>query len=154
MGSPGRVSIIIAFAAIYLIWGSTYLGILFAIQSIPPFLMAGSRFFLCGIIMYAIARLTGSPRPPSVTWKSAFIVGACLLLCGNGGVTISEQWVPSGLASLLVATVPIYIAFLGWISGIAPRPIMIVWLGLIGGFVGVGILIGPALTSLSSGSMS
>src|SRR4029077_14858079 len=84
--------------------------------------------------------------------RSAFIVGGCLLLFGNGGVSISEQWVPSGLASLLVATVPIYIALLGWLTGIAPRPTPIVWLGLIGGFVGVGILVGPALTNLFSAS--
>jgi drug/metabolite transporter (DMT)-like permease len=152
MPQPKRITVIIAFAAIYLIWGSTYLGILFAIRSIPPFLMAGSRFFISGLIMYAIARLSGTPRPTPVTWRSAFIIGGCLLLCGNGGVTISEQWVPSGLASLLVATVPIYMTLLSWLSGIAPRPTPIVWLGLIGGFIGVGILVGPALTNLSIGS--
>lgn len=149
---PRRLPIIFAFAAIYLIWGSTYLGILFAIQSIPPFLMAGSRFLISGLIMYAIARLAGAPRPTPITWRSSLIVGGCLLLCGNGGVTISEQWVPSGLASLLVATVPIYMTLLGWLSGIAPRPTRIVWLGLIGGFVGVAILIGPALTTVSGPS--
>ena len=148
---PKRLPIILAFAAIYLIWGSTYLGILFAIQSIPPFLMAGSRFFISGLIMYTVARLGGAPGPTPITWKSAFIVGGCLLLCGNGGVTIAEQWVPSSLASLLVATVPIYMALLGWLTGIAPRPSLTVWIGLIGGFVGVGILVGPALTNLSSG---
>ncbi|HEY4284133.1 MAG TPA: EamA family transporter, partial [Chthoniobacterales bacterium] len=99
-----------------------------------------------------IARLGGTPKPTPITWKSAFIIGACLLLCGNGGVSISEQWVPSGLASLLVATVPIYMALLGWLTGITPRPSLIVWLGLMGGFVGVGILVGPALTNLSPGS--
>src|SRR3954462_7487463 len=142
MGTPKRVWIIIAFAAIYIIWGSTYLGILFAIQSIPPFLMAGSRFFVSGVIMYGIARLTGSPPPDLITWRSAFIVGACLLLCGNGGVTIAEQWVPSGLASLLVATVPIDIALLAWISGASPRPRPLVFVGLAGGFVGIAILVG------------
>jgi drug/metabolite transporter (DMT)-like permease len=152
MAQPKRLSIIAAFAAIYVIWGSTYLAILFAIRSVPPFLMAGSRFFISGVIMYAIARLSGAAPPMSITWRSAFIVGACLLLCGNGAVSISEQWVPSGLASLLVATVPIYIALLGWFYGIGPRPSRVVWFGLIGGFVGVGVLVGPALTSLSSAS--
>ncbi|HJT82220.1 MAG TPA: EamA family transporter, partial [Chthoniobacterales bacterium] len=80
MPAPKRLTVILAFAAIYLIWGSTYLGILFAIQSIPPFLMAGSRFFISGVIMYAIARLGGSPKPAPVTWRSALIIGACLLL--------------------------------------------------------------------------
>src|SRR3954469_10375895 len=152
MPAPKKVTVILAFAAIYLIWGSTYLGILLAIQSIPPFLMAGSRFIISGVIMYAIARVTGAPPATPVTWKSAVIVGGCLLLCGNGSVTISEQWVPSGLASLLVATVPIYIALLGWLLGTAPRPTPIVWLGLIGGFIGVGVLVGPALTTMKGHS--
>ena len=150
MPAPRRLTIILAFAAIYLIWGSTYLGILLAIQSVPPFLMAGSRFLISGFIMYAIARLGGAAKPEGATWRTSLIVGGCLLFCGNGGVTIAEQWVPSGLASLLVASVPIYMTVLGWLSGIAPRPTPAVWLGLIGGFIGVGFLVGPALTNTSS----
>lgn len=100
--------------------------------------------------MYAIARLRGAPKPEPETWRSALIVGAALLLCGNGGVTVSEKWVPTGLAALLVATVPIYIALLSWITGSAPRPTPIVWLGLLGGFFGVGILVGPAFTISSA----
>jgi len=76
MPRPSKFLILSAFAALYLIWGSTYLGILFAIQSIPPFLMAGVRFFLAGIIMYAIARLQGAPKPDPATWRDAIIVGA------------------------------------------------------------------------------
>src|ERR1700736_1612752 len=147
MAEPKRIWIIVAFAALYIIWGSTYLGILFAIQSIPPFLMAGVRFFTAGVIMYAIARWSGAAKPERSTWKSAAIIGGCLLLGGNGGVTISEKWVPTGLAALLVATVPIYIALLGWLSGTASRPTPMVWLGLIGGFFGGGVLFGPAFTT-------
>ena len=146
---PKKIALIAAFAALYLIWGSTYLGILFAIQSIPPFLMAGVRFFLAGIIMFAIARFQGAPKPDPATWRDALIVGACLLLFGNGGVTIAEKWVPTGLAALLVATVPIYIALLGWITGTAPRPTPMVWLGLIVGFIGVGLLVQSAFTNSS-----
>ena len=146
MAAPKRISIVLAFAAVYIIWGSTYLGILLAIRSIPPFLMAGARFLLAGIIMYTIARIQGVPRPEASSWKSAAIVGACLLLGGNGGVTIAEKWVPTGLAALLVAVVPIYMTLLGWLSNIGPRPTPIVWLGLIGGFIGVGVLVGPAFT--------
>jgi drug/metabolite transporter (DMT)-like permease len=149
MAAPKKLWIIVAFAALYLIWGSTYLGILFAIQSIPPFLMAGARFFLAGAIMYALARFQGAPKPEAATWRSSLIIGACLLLGGNGGVTVSEKWVPTGLASLLVATVPIDIALLGWLTGSAPRPTPTAWLGLIGGFIGVGVLVGPAFTSSS-----
>jgi drug/metabolite transporter (DMT)-like permease len=150
MAAPRKIWVVVAFAALYVIWGSTYLGILFAIRSIPPFLMAGARFFLAGVIMYAIARWQGGPRPTAGSWKSSLIVGACLLLGGNGGVTVSEKWVPTGLAALLVATVPIYIALLGWITGTAPRPTTAVWLGLIGGFIGVGILAAPAFATDST----
>ncbi len=145
-------TIIIAFAALYLIWGSTYLGIFFAIQSIPPFLMAGTRFLLAGFIMYAVALWRSEPNPEAATWKTALIVGGCLLVCGNGGVTIAEKWVPTGLAALLVATVPIYIALLGWLTGAAPRPTALVGLGLIGGFIGVGVLVGPAFAAPSNGA--
>jgi drug/metabolite transporter (DMT)-like permease len=145
MAGPRKIQIIAAFAALYLIWGSTYLGILFAIQSIPPFLMAGSRFLIAGLIMFAIARTQGPLRSTSAEWRTSLIVGACLLLGGNGGVTLSEKFIESGLASLIVATVPIYITLLGWLFGMAPRPAPIVWLGLAGGFLGVAILMGPAL---------
>ena len=140
-----KLVIIIAFAALYIIWGSTYLGIRFAIETIPPFLMAGIRYFLAGVIMYAVTRIGGGERPSAADWKTSFIVGACLLLGGNGGVTISEQYISSGLAALIVATVPIYMVILGWAMNMTPRPRPLVWLGLAGGFLGVGILVGPAL---------
>jgi len=142
---PKKLAILSAFAALYLIWGSTYLGIRFAIETIPPLLMAGTRFLLAGFILYAIARGQGAPKGSLANWRTALIIGACLLLGGNGGVTLAEQYVSSGLASVMVATVPIYIALLAWWSGIAPKPAPIVWLGLAGGFAGVAILLGPAL---------
>lgn len=145
MPVPKRFLVSAAFAALYLIWGSTYLGILFAIQSIPPFLMAGARFFIAGLIMFAIARTQGSLRSTWAEWRASLIVGACLLLGGNGGVTLSEKYIASGLASVIVATVPIYIALLSWLSGMTPRPKPIVWAGLVGGFAGVAILLGPTL---------
>jgi drug/metabolite transporter (DMT)-like permease len=145
MPRPSNLAIFSAFAALYLIWGSTYLGILFAIQTIPPLLMAGARFLLAGVILYAIARWRGAPKASLANWRTALIIGGCLLLGGNGGVTLAEQYVSSGLASVIVATVPIYIALLAWWSGIAPAPTPIVWLGLAGGFAGVAILLAPAL---------
>src|SRR5437879_9485282 len=152
MAEPRKMQIVSAFAALYLIWGSTYLGILFAIQSIPPFLMAGARFFFAGLIMFAIARTQGSLRSTWAEWRSSLIVGACLLLGGNGGVTISEKFIETGLASLIVATVPIYIILLGWLFGMTSRPGGIVWLGLAGGFLGVGVLLGPALRFSGGGN--
>src|SRR5213594_1168227 len=151
MAAPKKIWVIVAFTALYLIWGSTYLGILFAIQSVPPFLMASARFLLAGLIMFAIARTQGPLRSTSAEWRTALIVGACLLLGGNGGVTLSEKFIESGLASLIVATVPIYITLLGWLSGMTPRPTPIVWVGLAGGFLGVAILLGPALRFSGSG---
>jgi len=151
---PRKFALIGAFAALYLIWGSTYLGIRFAIESIPPLLMAGTRFFSAGIIIYGITRSQGAPKPTFAEWRTSFIVGTCLLFFGNGSVTVAEQWVPTGLASLLVATVPIDIALLGWISGASSRPRPLVFLGLAGGFVGIAILVGPALTAHPAGGSS
>jgi drug/metabolite transporter (DMT)-like permease len=151
MAAPIKARIVIAFAALYLVWGSTYLGIRFAIETIPPFVMAGMRFLLAGVIMYAIARWQGTYKSSWANWRTSLIIGACLLLAGNGGVTISEKYIDSGLAALIVAIVPIYIVILSWATGMAPRPAPVVWLGLIGGFIGVGILLGPAL-HLSSNS--
>src|SRR6266478_6352111 len=145
MAAPTKIRILIAFAALYLVWGSTYLGIRFAIESIPPFLMAGTRFLLAGMIMFAIAWSKGAYKSSWANWRVSLAVGACLLLAGNGGVTIAEKYIDSGLAALIVAIVPIYIVLLGWMTGMAPKPTPIMWLALVGGFVGVGILFGPAL---------
>ena len=143
---PPKLAILAAFAALYIIWGSTYLGILFAIESIPPLLMAGTRYLTAGVIMYAIARIQGAPRSGWADWRTAAIVGACLLLGGNGGVTVAEQFIESGLAAVVVATVPIYMALLGWLSGSAARPSKMIWIGLAGGFCGVGVLLAPSLS--------
>src|SRR5438874_3998917 len=145
MPAPTKIRIVIAFAALYLIWGSTYLGIRFAIETIPPFLMAGTRFLLAGLIMYGIAWSQGIGKSSWANWRTSLIIGACLLLGGNGGVTISEKYIDSGLAAVIVAIVPIYIVVLGWATGTAARPTPIVWLGLAGGLVGVGLLLAPSL---------
>ena len=145
MSAPKRSVVIIAFAALYLIWGSTYLGIRFSIETIPPFLMAGARFVLAGMIMYAVAWSQGIGESNWRNWRTSVIIGACLLLGGNGGVTISEKYIESGLAALIVAIVPIYIVLLGWLTGMAPRPTPVMWMGLAGGFLGVGTLFGSGL---------
>jgi drug/metabolite transporter (DMT)-like permease len=145
MPAPKKTVVIIAFAALYLIWGSTYLGIRFSIETIPPFLMAGARFVLAGTIMYGIAWSQGIGESNWRNWRTSLIIGACLLLGGNGGVTISEKYIDSGLAALIVAIVPIYIVLLGWLTGMARRPTAVMWMGLAGGFLGVGTLFGPGL---------
>src|SRR2546430_17565579 len=99
MREPSRLALIAGFAAVYLIWGSTYLGIFFSIQSIPPFLMAGARFLSAGIIIYVSARISGAPPPTSVAWRSAFIIGGRLPSFGNGGGGISHKCVATLPAS-------------------------------------------------------
>src|SRR5947208_16249748 len=99
--------------------------------------MAGMRFLLAGVIMYVIAWSQGSHKSSWANWRTSLIIGACLLLAGNGGVTISEEYIDSGLAALIVAIVPIYIVLLGWLTGVAPRSSSFVWLALMGGCIGV-----------------
>src|SRR3954447_2280729 len=126
MAQPGRLLILAAFAALYLIWGSTYLAILFAIGTIPPLLMAGARLLLARSILFGLARWRGAPSGSFANWRTALIIGGCLSLGGNGGVTLAEQYVSSGLASVVVAMVPIFIALFAWWAGVAPRPTPIV----------------------------
>lgn len=137
-----QVRILIAFALVYLIWGSTYLAIRFAIQTIPPFLMTGARYLLAGSILFIWQRARGEPAPTLRQWKSAAIVGACLLFIGNGGLVWGEQQVPSGIAALLLATVPLWMALFEWLRR-AVRPNAGVAVGLLVGFIGIVLLIGP-----------
>ena len=104
-----------AFAAVYIIWGSTYLAIRYAVDSMPPFLMAGVHFLIAGAILYTFMVSRGTPAPKRSHWRSTLIIGALLLLAGNGGVVWAEQRVPSGIASLMVAIVPLWIVLIDWL---------------------------------------
>ena len=138
----GQAAILAAFAAVYLFWGSTFLAISFAIDSIPPFLMAGTRFMAAGAILYVWARRRGASRPQSIHWRTAFITGGLMLLGGNGIIGWAEQYVSSGMAGLLVATVPMWAVFIGSVLQ-RERPSLAVMAGLGLGLLGVGLLIGP-----------
>lgn len=138
---PSRGKIILAFAAVYIIWGSTYLGIRYAIETLPGFLMAGTRFFIAGAILFTWAKLHGDPSGSLAQWRRAFVIGALLLLCGNGGVTWAEKYIASGLAGLLVATEPLWVVVLNW-GATHKRPDAKVLLGVMIGLVGVGLLVG------------
>lgn len=140
---PPRIYIILAFAAVYLIWGSTYLAIRFSIQSFPPFLMSGIRYFVAGSIMYLIARFSGVSAPSREHWRSAVIIGALLLLMGNGLIAWAEEKVPSGMTALMVATVPLWFVLLYWLFFNGPKPTLRIIAGLVLGFGGIFILIGP-----------
>jgi len=139
---PHRLKLVLAFAAVYLIWGSTYLAIRMAIETLPPFLMAGVRFVVAGVLLYAWARWRGAPSPGRTNWLAAGAVGGLMLLGGNGGVVWAEQRVPSGLTAVLIATVPLWIAILEWARGDA-RPSGRVAGGLIMGMAGIALLVGP-----------
>ncbi len=140
---PVRALVVAAFGAVYLFWGSTYLGIRLAIESMPPLLMAGTRSLVAGAVLYGLMRgVRREPAAPAGGWRKALIIGGGLLLVGNGGVTLAEQYVPTGLASLLIATVPLWLAVLGWLTGVSARPRPLVWVGFALGLVGVYVLAG------------
>jgi len=138
-----RWLVLTAFGLVYVLWGSTYLGIRIAIETIPPFLMAGVRFLVAGAILYAFARVRGAPRPERAHWRSAFVLGALLLVLSNGGVTWAEQTVPSGITSLLVCTAPLWMVTLDWLFFGGHRPTLAMTIGLVIGLTGVVVLIGP-----------
>jgi drug/metabolite transporter (DMT)-like permease len=138
-----RAQIIAAFASIYVIWGSTYLAIRYAIETIPPFLMGGARFLVSGALLYIWARYRGAPRPTRLHWRNAIIAGAFLLLGGNGAVIWAEQFVPSGLTALLVSILPFWLVIIEWVRPPRRRPSGAVLAGLVLGFIGIIVLIGP-----------
>ncbi|HEV7785112.1 MAG TPA: drug/metabolite exporter YedA [Thermoanaerobaculia bacterium] len=151
-GTPraSMLHITIALGAVYLIWGSTYLAIRFAIETIPPFLMAGTRYLTAGILIYGWSRLRGAPRPTLIQWRSALILGAFLLLVGNGAVVWAEQHVDSGLAALLISTEPLWIVILVWLRTGRKRPDWRVVAGLVMGFVGLMLLVRPGSGSVNA----
>lgn len=139
-----RTRLLLAFGAIYLIWGSTYLAIAFAIQSMPPFLMAAGRFLLAGGALYLWARLRGVPRPRPAQWGWAVLLGGLFFLVGNGAVVYVEQRLPSGLTALIVAMVSVWTALLEWIRPGGARPSGMVLSGIVLGFLGVALLVLPS----------
>jgi drug/metabolite transporter (DMT)-like permease len=138
-----RAQIIAAFASIYIIWGSTYLAIHYAIETIPPFLMGGVRFLVSGALLYIWARYRGAPKPTRLHWRNAIIAGAFLLLGGNGAVIWAEQFVPSGLTALLVSILPFWLVIIEWVRPPRKRPSGAVLGGLLLGFIGIIVLVGP-----------
>ena len=138
-----RAEVVLAFAAVYVLWGSTYLAIRIGVETIPPFLMAGLRHLTAGVLLYAWMRhVRGTPRPEPRNWRSAALVGGLLLLGGNGLVTWAEQRVPSGLAALIVASVPLWMTALD--AGLRrERPHGVVLAGLAMGLAGIAFLAAP-----------
>lgn len=142
MSDAPRSRIALAFAAVYLLWGSTYLFIKYAVASIPPLGMAGVRFLLAGLILYAYGRARGQRPPRDVHWRSAALVGT-MLMVSNAAVAWSVQYIPSGVASLLVAITPCWMVLFDWRGQRERRPGIGVAIGLLAGLGGIVILVGP-----------
>jgi len=139
-----RARLLVAFAAVYIVWGSTYLAIRFAVETLPPLLMAGARFTIAGLLLLAWSRIVQhAERPSRSDWRTGLMSGALLLLGGNGAVVWAETRVPSGIAALLVAVVPLWMVLLDWLRPGGRRPAAPVFVGLALGLVGLGLLVGP-----------
>ncbi len=137
------ILLVAAFAAVYIFWGSTYLAIKYAIETLPPFIMAGSRFLIAGSILYVWARFSADYEKPTFAhWRTSLIVGTLLLLGGNGCVVIAEHYISSSLAALLIAVEPFWIVLLSWLLLGGNRPNWKVAFGIIIGFAGVYLLVG------------
>lgn len=140
--APSRAKVAAAFAIVYVIWGSTYLAILYAIETLPPMLMAAARFFLAGGILFAWARSRGVPLPTRRQWLACAVAGLLMLMMGNGAVVWAETRIPSGVAALIVAAVPCWMVLLEWLRG-GEKPTGQVVAGLALGVVGLVLLVGP-----------
>jgi drug/metabolite transporter (DMT)-like permease len=132
-----------AMLAVYIAWGSTYLAIRFAVETMPPWLMAGARFLIAGTVLFVFRRLSGDPLPRRIEVRSAGIVGLFLLLGGNGAVVWAEQTVPSGVAALMVSSSPLWMLLLEALRPEGQRPSVRALLGIFLGFVGVMLLLWP-----------
>lgn len=139
-----KTKIWIALIALYIVWGSTYLAIRFAVETIPPFLHAGLRFLISGLILVIWRRAAGDEMPTRIQWRSLAIIGTLLLLGGNGLVSFAEQRIASGVAALIVGTVPLWLVM---IEALRPGGVKPTWqaiVGLIVGFGGIYLLVGPS----------
>lgn len=140
---PSTAAFVIAFAIIYLVWGSTYLGMRVAIETMPPFIMAATRFTLAGAILLMIVRMKGAPRPTAGQWRDNILAGTFLLLGGNGMVAWSEQYLSSGIAALLLGASPVFMVLAEWAWPGGQRPTLPIFAGLTLGFAGVAWLAAP-----------
>src|SRR5258708_27625809 len=116
--------VLMAFAAVYVVWGSTYLAIRIGIESFPPLILAGLRHITVGLFLYPILRRKTGIGPTAANWRAAIVTGALLLVIGNGGLSWAERTVPSGIASLLVASVSLWLVIVDWLrpGGVEPVP--------------------------------
>jgi drug/metabolite transporter (DMT)-like permease len=143
MNAPSRTAFITAFATIYLVWGSTYLGIRVAVETLPPFLMAGARFLVAGGVLTGWLAVTRGFRATARQWRDHAVIGTFLLLGGNGLVAWAEQFIPSGLTALLIGSQPLIMVLTEWAWRGGHRPSAVTGVGLLLGFAGVAWLAAP-----------
>ncbi len=150
--TPAKAALIAGFVTIYLLWGSTYLGIKIAVETLPPFLMASARFLIAGLLVAGWIAWTGSFKATRRQWFDNSIIGALLLLGGNGMVSWSEQKIPSGIATLVVSLGPLFIVLLDWAvfafsrdKSRGTRPTAATFTGVGLGIAGLAVLVGPRL---------
>jgi drug/metabolite transporter (DMT)-like permease len=139
---PPMWRVIAAFVAVYTVWGSSYLGIRIAMETLPPFLVSGIRMTSAGILLYVIARRSRAARPTNAQWRSGAILGFLMFFVANGCLMMGQKTVASGMAATLYATVPLWFALLGWLWLGGKRPGGRVIFGLLMGLVGIGLLVG------------
>jgi len=139
-----RLRLTVAFTVVYIVWGSTYLAIRLAIDSFPPLLMAGTRHIIAGVFPFLLLRFRGTPAPTRRQWLTCAFLGVLLLSVSNGGLSWAEQIVPTGAASLLVATVSLWMVLVEWVRPGGTRPGLRTILGLALGFAGLAFLVGPS----------
>jgi drug/metabolite transporter (DMT)-like permease len=137
----------LALFALYIAWGSTYLAIQFAVESIPPFFMTGMRCLVAGAILYTARRLAGDPVPTLAQWRSAAVIGIFLLVGGIGGVSWAEQYVPSGITALIAAAVPLWIVLIEALRPGGDRPTWQTAVAVLIGLTGIAILVSPENTA-------
>jgi drug/metabolite transporter (DMT)-like permease len=136
--------VVLSFLAVYVLWGATFFAMRVGLQSFPPLLLAGSRHLSVGLMLFPLLRWKTGIRPTVAQWKTAAITGLLLLCIGNGGVCWAEQTVPSGIAALLVATVTLWMVIVDWLRPGGHKPSARILFGIVMGFAGMVILVGPA----------
>jgi drug/metabolite transporter (DMT)-like permease len=138
-----KVKIWLAMVCVYIFWGGTYLAIRYAVQSLPPFLMAGTRWMIAGLIFFSWMRLSGAPRPTLRQWKTTGVVGLLLLVGGNGLLSWAEQSVVSSVAAVLIGSVPLWIVIVDALRPGGIRPGWQTTAGVLVGFIGILVLVDP-----------
>ncbi|KRD77175.1 drug/metabolite exporter YedA [Lysobacter sp. Root983] len=133
--APGAIAVALALASVYILWGSTYLAIRFALESYPPFILGALRMFIAGALMYAVLRWRGATPPTRKQWRTLWVLSIWMVLLSNGLVNLAETEVGSGLAAIAVASMPLFAGVFAMLRG--RHPSRIEWIGLVIGFLGV-----------------